>query len=105
MVAFDLVATVFVGVWPFAQEDREPLRVLEKTGARITRNPHQRRLKESELPGLVADAECWVAGTEPITRAVFEKAPRLKIVARVGVGLDSVDLDAAKERGVVVRWT
>lgn len=105
MVAFALVATVFVGVWPFAQQDEAPLRVLEKTGARIVRNPHPRRLKESELPGLVADVDAWVAGTEPITRAVLEKAPRLKIVARVGVGLDSVDLEAAKDRGVIVAYT
>jgi len=105
MLAFDRVTTVFVGVWPFAQEDPEPLRVLTGTGARILRNPHPRKLKESELPGLVAEADCWVAGTEPITRAVLERAPKLKLIARVGVGLDSVDLDAARDRGVQVSWT
>jgi D-3-phosphoglycerate dehydrogenase len=105
MLAFARVRTVFVGVWPFAKQDAEPLRVLERTGAKITWNPHPRRLKASELPALVADAECWVAGTEPITRQVIEGAKKLRIIARVGVGLDSVDLEAAKERGVVVSWT
>ncbi len=99
------MATIFVGVWPFGQQDPEPLRVIERTGARIVRNPHPRKLKASELPGLVADAECWIAGTEPIGRSVLEAAPKLKLVARVGVGLDSVDLDACRERGVLVSWT
>lgn len=40
-----------------------------------------------------------------MTRAVLETAPRLKIVARTGVGLDSVDLEAARERGVAVAYT
>ncbi len=105
MLAFAFVVTVFVGVWPFAQRDAEPRRVLEETGATLVWNPHPRRLKESELPALVKDATAWVAGTEPITRSVIAAAPHLKIIARVGVGLDSVDLDAARERGVVVAWT
>lgn len=105
MLAFARVATVFVGVWPFGQQDPEPLRVLERTGARIVRNPHPRKLKEGELPALVAGAECWIAGTEPIRRSLLERLPELRIVARVGVGLDSVDLEAARERGVIVAWT
>jgi D-3-phosphoglycerate dehydrogenase len=36
---------------------------------------------------------------------VLEQAPRLRLVARVGVGLDSVDLDAARDHGVAVTWT
>jgi D-3-phosphoglycerate dehydrogenase len=68
-------------------------------------NPHGRKLKEGELRELLGDAVGYVAGTEPITRRVLEAAPHLRVIGRVGVGLDSVDLDAARERGVVVAYT
>src|SRR5690554_1006001 len=37
-----------------------------------------------------------------VTREVIEAAPRLKIIARAGVGVDNVDVKAATERGVMV---
>ena len=43
-----------------------------------------------------------IVSTDPFDRAVFDAAPRLRVVARVGVGTDSIDLDAATAAGVVV---
>ena len=43
-----------------------------------------------------------IAGTEPLTGKVFEKAPSLKVISRVGVGLDGVDVSAAKEHGIAI---
>jgi D-3-phosphoglycerate dehydrogenase len=96
---------VLVAPYPFGESDPEALRRLEQAGFDLVRNPHPRRLKASELPALLERADAWIAGTEPVTRPVLAQAPRLKIVARVGVGLDSVDLDAARERGIVVAYT
>ncbi|MCS6977112.1 MAG: phosphoglycerate dehydrogenase [Gemmatales bacterium] len=53
------------------------------------------------LPGKVA----VLAGSEPYTRRVLEACPQLRVIARVGVGYDAVDLEAASERGVVVTIT
>lgn len=41
-------------------------------------------------------------GNPPITRAVMEALPNLKVVQRYGIGVDSVDLETAKELGIVV---
>jgi D-3-phosphoglycerate dehydrogenase len=41
-------------------------------------------------------------GNPPITRAVIEAAPALRVIAKHGVGVDSVDLAAAKEKGIRV---
>ncbi|HEU4656907.1 MAG TPA: NAD(P)-dependent oxidoreductase, partial [Capillimicrobium sp.] len=57
------------------------------------------------LRGLVAGVDGWIAGVEPIGREVIEAADRLKVIARYGVGVDNVDLEAAAERGVVVTNT
>jgi D-3-phosphoglycerate dehydrogenase len=51
-----------------------------------------------QLPGIPAA----LAGSEPYTRKVFEACPQLKIVARVGVGYDAVDVQAATDHGVMV---
>ena len=51
-----------------------------------------------ELDGVVAT----VAGIEPYTDRVFAAAPNLRIVARVGVGYDQVDVAAATRHGVAV---
>jgi len=40
-----------------------------------------------------------------VTRAVIEGAPRLRVIGRGGVGLENIDVDAAKERGVIVVYT
>ena len=43
-----------------------------------------------------------VRSATTVDAEVFDAAPKLKIVARAGVGLDNVDVDAATERGVLV---
>jgi D-3-phosphoglycerate dehydrogenase len=43
-----------------------------------------------------------VRSSTKVTREVFQASDRLRAVARAGVGLDNVDLEAAKERGVQV---
>ena len=54
-----------------------------------------------ELPGAVA----WIAGTSKITSETLNLAPNLKIIARYGVGFESVDLTEAKARGIIVTNT
>ena len=39
---------------------------------------------------------------ERVTGAVIERAPRLKLIQKLGVGVDTIDLDAARARGVAV---
>ena len=58
---------------------------------------------EDEMIELIADAEGAQVGILPLTsRYVMENCPNLKVVSRFGVGVDSIDLDAATELGVIV---
>ncbi|MBI4338119.1 MAG: hypothetical protein HY683_09875 [Chloroflexi bacterium] len=52
-----------------------------------------------------ADVVVAVYGTTRFTAAVLEQAPRLKLIARVGVGIDNIDLAACHQRGVLVANT
>jgi D-3-phosphoglycerate dehydrogenase / 2-oxoglutarate reductase len=57
---------------------------------------------EEDLIALLHDADGAQVGTMPLTsRHVLESCPKLKVVSRMGVGVDSIDLEAATELGVL----
>jgi len=96
---------VLVTTVPFCDVDRRPLEALEKAGAAVLINPLGRRLQEDDLIRLIPDFGLMVAGTEPITERVMAAAPHLRLIARVGIGLDNVDLAAARRRNIQVTYT
>jgi len=51
------------------------------------------------------DADALIAGMETVDDAFLDKAPNLGIVARFGVGYDSVDVEACTKRGIHVTHT
>lgn len=66
---------------------------------------HAGPLTAEELLPLVAEADGLLAGVDEIDERVFDGAPRLRVVARYGAGVDRIDLDAARRHGVVVTNT
>jgi len=96
---------VLITTVPFGQADRSALDVLDEAGLECVLNPVGHRLTEPQLVSLIRGFDVLIAGTETISRRVFETEPRLKLVSRVGVGLDSVDLLAARASGVTVAYT
>jgi phosphoglycerate dehydrogenase-like enzyme len=59
-------------------------------------------LTPAEMRTLLHGVEATIAGSEAYTAELFALHPRLKVVARVGVGFDSVDTAAATAAGVAV---
>src|SRR2546430_10971419 len=100
-----MTARVLITGVPFGAIDRSPLELLERAGIEYDLSPLGRRPREEELCELIGPYEVLVASTEPVTARVLERAPRLKLVARTGIGLDSVDLSAARARGIAVTYT
>jgi D-3-phosphoglycerate dehydrogenase len=90
---------------PFADKDSLPLQLLERAGIDYLINPIGRKLKEDELAEMISDYDVLIAGTEPITEKVMAHGKNLKLISRVGIGLDSVDLLAAEKRGIQVSYT
>lgn len=89
----------------FADQDPGPLRLLESAGVEIIPNPYGRRLTEDEAILHLRGVHGLIAGVEPLTRRVLESARDLRALARVGSGMDSVDLTAAAELGIRVTNT
>jgi len=76
---------------------------------KVIKNPYKRKLTEDESIQLYQEYKPVgiIAGVEPITRRVLEagKQNGLRVISRCGVGVDSIDLMAAKELGIIVRIT
>ena len=76
---------------------------LKNAGVEVKLNPFAARLTEDQVIELLGtDTIGLIAGLEPLTKNVLQVAKSLKVIARVGTGLDSVDLDAAKQLGITV---
>ncbi|MCL2601256.1 MAG: phosphoglycerate dehydrogenase [Treponema sp.] len=65
-------------------------------------NPSGKPLLQDELIPLLDGCDGCIAGLDYYTAAVIENTDRLKVISRYGVGVDRVDLAAAKTRNVVV---
>lgn len=96
---------VLITTVPFGDKNRLPLDLLEDAGIESVINPLNKKLTELELADMVTDFDAIIAGTEPITDHVMSRASNLKMISRVGIGLDSVDLLAAERRGIKVSYT
>ena len=93
---------VLVSPSSFGECGSEPLNILTKRGFEIINNPFGRKLTEDEVISLAPDAMGIVAGVEPLNKKVIDNLPQLKCISRVGVGMDSVDIDYAKQKGITV---
>ena len=91
---------------PFGAIDPKPLKLLQAhEGMEVLVNPIGRRLTSPELTELIGDVTVLIAGTEPITKDSLERAEKLQIICRVGIGLDNVDLITARQRDIKVAYT
>ncbi len=76
--------------------------LLEDAGHTIIRMATR---EQSELAEKIKDADAVIVRILDLPADIICNAPRLKIIAKHGVGLDNIDLNAAKEAGVAVTVT
>jgi len=83
-------------------KDSPALELLYSFSRDIVFNPQGKPLSEDDLIPLLSGCEGYIAGLDFITRKVIETTSKLKVISRYGAGVDRVDLEAAKEKGIVV---
>src|SRR5438477_8056866 len=96
---------VLIGPMTLARLDGEWVRALRAAGFELVYPPVAHQLTEDELLGHLKGIKASVAGSEPYTARVIKAHPQLRVIARVGVGYDAVDVAAATEHGVAVTTT
>jgi D-3-phosphoglycerate dehydrogenase / 2-oxoglutarate reductase len=93
---------IFVTLSTFAEYDQEPLDMLRASGVPFKIHGSGKRITTAELIAAAPDATVVVAGVEPYDRDTLARLPHLRCISRCGVGVDAIDLEAARERGVAV---
>jgi len=86
----------------FGQVGSIPIELLKEYGYEVINNPNGRKLTEDEVIELGKDCVGIVAGVESLSARVMDALPQLKCISRVGVGMDSVDLEYARQKGIIV---
>jgi D-3-phosphoglycerate dehydrogenase len=101
------MSRILITTTSFAKDDISPLNLLQKAGYETITNPYGRKLTEEEVLNLILEVKPvgMIAGVEPITARVLQQAKGLKVVSRCGVGLESVDLNAAGSLCIAVTNT
>jgi len=89
----------------YAKNDPRLKTELEQQVGEVIYNPTGKPLPSTEVARLLPGVDGYIAGLDAIDRPALAAADRLKVIARYGVGVDSVDLEAAREKGIVVTNT
>lgn len=78
---------------------------LEAQVGEVIYNPSGKPLPSAEVARLLQGVDGYIAGLDEIDAQALEKADRLKVISRYGVGVDNVNLDVARQKGIVVTNT
>ncbi|MFC3073532.1 phosphoglycerate dehydrogenase [Shinella pollutisoli] len=96
---------IFVS-WPgYSALDPETGARLAAAGHELVLQPKTGNRSPEELALLLEDCDAAIVSTDPFTREVLAGNRNLKVIARVGVGTDSIDHEAAREFGVGISIT
>ena len=95
---------IFISVYPFGIASEEPKKILESLGLEISYNTLKRKLTPREVATMAKDYDIIIAGTENLDLLLNENS-KLKMISRVGIGLDSVPLSLCKDRNIQVGFT
>jgi len=96
---------LFVSTHPFSSTSELPMKLVTDNNIDLSVNEHGRKITSQELAEDIEDAEVLVAGTEKITEDVLKNAKNLKLISRVGIGLDGIDFELCKKYDVKVSYT
>ena len=68
-------------------------------------NEAGRKFSKAELIDFIGDADGLVLALDEVDDAVLAACPNLKIISKFGVGLNNLDLEACRARGIAVGWS
>lgn len=93
---------VLVATRSFGGTSLEPWRVLDDGACEAVTADLTKGLTDDQFKALLQDADGLIIGGRAVTADIINSAPRLKVISMHGVGVDHIDLIAAKERGIAV---
>ena len=96
---------VLITTFPREWDASEILSFLEACNCTVSVHFRENTLTEDDLISLIEGVDGIISGSHHFTRRVISAADNLKIISRTGAGFDTIDLEAAAERGIIVTTT
>lgn len=96
---------VLVTARSFGKISDTPFSILENAGIEVVSHPRRGPLTKEEIIPLIKDVEGIIVGTDMLDAEILSHGKQLKVVAKHGVGVDNVDLEAANRLGITVTNT
>ena len=96
---------VLISTHPFGTADPRAAEMLASQGWEIEFNPYGRKIGLDELKPFLPEVDALIAGTEGMNEDALKFADNLKLISRVGIGLDGLDWAAIKKRNIEVAYT
>ena len=93
---------IFIATTSFGVLDKTPIKILEDNSFDIVFNNKGRKLSTSEMTDSLKDYDAVIAGTEEYGPDLLNNVNKLKVISRLGVGVDNIDLNVAKELKILV---
>ena len=96
---------VLILAFPQEWDASEIISFLETRNCTVSVHHPEKSVTEDDLISLIRGVDGIITGSHPYTRRVISAADKLKIISRTGAGFDTIDLEAATERGIIVTTT
>ena len=91
---------LFAATSTFLENDTRAIRDLRKNNIKVIKNPFKRKLDNDELIHLIKDKDIVVAGLENYTKEVVDSAKKLKLIIRLGSGIDNLDINYIRKKKI-----
>lgn len=89
----------------FGKQSDEAFIVLKKAGYDVVRNDTGTIMMPDDLKKNISDCEGVIIGVEQLDKEALELAPKLKAIAKYGVGTDNIDMSFCEKKGIKVSKT
>ena len=96
---------IYIATSSFGVNDQSPIKLIESYSYKVLQNNKNRKLNSSEMAEELNDCVGVIAGTELYSKKNINDLSKLQVISRLGVGIDNIDLEAVKEKGIKIYTT
>ena len=96
---------ILISPTSFGKCGNQPLKLLKEAGCEIILNSFGRKMTSDEVVKLGKGCCGIIAGVESLDVRILQSLSSLQCISRCGSGMDNIDLEKAKELGIVIKNT
>ncbi|MBH10741.1 MAG: hypothetical protein CMG74_10410 [Candidatus Marinimicrobia bacterium] len=96
---------VFIATTSFGEFDDDPINRLLLNGFEVIQNKTGKKLNNDEMIDSLSNCVGVIAGTENYSKKVLANLNTLKVISRLGVGIDNINLDYVKTQKIKLYTT